>query len=103
MEGLLSSFFFTLLAGIVWGTRTEKAIDTIIDLNYPKDHGTACCEFEGEAIPRIPQRDSNSLSKKSKIKIGGILPPFHPFNLPGELLGQGTNHNWMLKQFAGRV
>lgn len=78
----------------------SPAIDAAIDLNYPKDKIILGVGFEERADPKHLHKKLIEHLEKSKHKIGGIFTTFHPAGLPGEVVGPGTNRNWMLKHIV---
>lgn len=74
----------------------KPGYNSIINSNYPKDKILLAVGFE--------ERDSNEKIKETKKylktiekKVGAIFTTIHPFDLPGEVPGQGSNKNWMIK------
>lgn len=75
----------------------SPAFDGVGNSNYPKDKIFLAVGFEERANPReIHAQTIDHLEKLDK-KIGGVIQSFHPADLPGEVVGPGTNRNWMVK------
>lgn len=74
----------------------KPTFEAIINSKYPKDRIILLVGFEG----RDSQEKIDSVSKyldSLKSKIAGVYTTIHPHGLPGEVPGQGTNRNWMIK------
>ena len=74
----------------------ESTIDGIINSKYPKDRIFIAVGFEERDGPQKIDQTKKYL-KKIERKIGGIFTTIHPFGLEGEVAGQGSNKNWMVK------
>lgn len=81
------------------------AFDAIADSNYPKKKIFLAVGFESRDDPAKIEETSEYLKKYSQ-KIGGVFTTVHPFGLPGEVPGPGSNRNWMInnavKEFKKR-
>jgi len=84
------------------------AFDAAANSCYPKEKIFLAVGFE----ERAQQKDPAGMEKKIKHvaeiskQIGGAFSTIHPFGLPGEVPGPGTNRNWMInnavKEFEKR-
>lgn len=74
----------------------KPAFDAVVNSAYPRDKIFLTVGFEERDDPEKIKQAIKYLAKLSA-KIGGCLPTIHPFGLPGEIPGPGTNRNWMVK------
>ena len=72
---------------------TFNAIQTS---DYPKDKIFLAIGFEERDDPEKINQTIEHL-KKIEGKFGGIFTSIHPYKLEGEVAGQGSNKNWMVK------
>ncbi|OGE42578.1 hypothetical protein A3A45_00830 [Candidatus Daviesbacteria bacterium RIFCSPLOWO2_01_FULL_36_8] len=70
--------------------------DAITNSDYPKDKILIAVGFEERDDAEKIKETENYLKKIEK-KIAGVFTTNHPYNLPGEVAGQGSNKNWMIK------
>jgi len=70
--------------------------NAIINSDYPKDKIFLAIGFEERDDPKKIKQTLKYL-KKLEGKIGGVFTTIHPYNLAGEVAGQGSNKNWMIK------
>lgn len=79
--------------------------EAIINSNYPKDKIFLAVGFEQRDDPDKIEETQNYL-KKIEQSLGGVFITIHPFGLPDEIPGPGSNRNWMVKnaslEFAKR-
>lgn len=79
--------------------------EAIINSSYPKDKIFLAVGFEQRDDPDKIKETQNYLKKIEKY-LGGVFITIHPFGLPGEVPGPGSNRNWMIKnaslEFAKR-
>lgn len=79
------------------------AFDGILNSDYPKEKIFLAVGFEERDTEEKINQTQKYLKKIEK-KSGGIFTTIHPYGLMGEVAGQGSNKNWMvknaLKQFA---
>ncbi len=73
------------------------AFDAVINSNYPKDKIFLAVGFEERVNPEKLHKETIEYLKKLDKKIGGVFITIHPFGLPGEVPGPGTNRNWMVQ------
>jgi hypothetical protein len=75
------------------------SFDAIADLNYPKDKIFLAVGFEEKASLKDPEKipACEKYLETIRSKIGGVLTTIHPMDLPGEIIGPGSNRNWMIK------
>lgn len=86
----------------------QPPFNAITNSDYPKDKIFLAVGFE----ERMQQKDPEGIKQKIEVvkklnsEIGGTFPSVHPFGLPCEIPGPGTNRNWMvnnaLKEFKKR-
>ena len=74
-------------------TPTFNAITTS---DYPKDKIFLAIGFEQRDDPKKIRQTLKHL-KKIEGKVAGIFTTIHPYNLTGEVAGQGSNKNFMIK------
>lgn len=74
----------------------SPAFDAIAKQNYPSDKIFLAVGLEERADPELVKEVIKYLQDYKK-KIGGVFHPVHPYGLPGEVPGPGTNRNWMIK------
>ncbi|MDP3758183.1 MAG: glycosyltransferase family 2 protein, partial [Candidatus Daviesbacteria bacterium] len=74
----------------------EPTINGIINSTYPKKKIFIAVGFEERDDPEKIEETKNFL-KKIEVKIAGVFTSIHPYGLPGEVAGQGSNKNWMIK------
>lgn len=72
------------------------AYNAVTSSDYPKDKIFMAVGFE-ERDNKEKIDETSKYLKKVEHKIGGIFTSIHPFGLPGEVPGQGSNKNWMVK------
>ncbi len=73
----------------------EPTIKAILNSNFPKDKIFLAVGFEERDAPEKITETVKFL-KKLESKIDGIFTTIHPYSLPGEVAGQGSNKNWMV-------
>ena len=71
-------------------------IDSILQSNYPKDKIFIGLGFEERSDPKTVEEIRNYL-KKFESKLAGVITTVHPYGLPHEVPGPGTNRNWMIR------
>lgn len=71
--------------------------DSIIKSQYPKNKILLAVGFEERDDPGKIKETEIYLKKHIVKKIGRVFTTIHPYNLPGEVAGQGSNKNWMIK------
>lgn len=74
----------------------SPAFDAIAASNYPLEKIFLAIGFEERDDPQKIAETKKYLQKYSQ-KIAGVFTTIHPFRLPGEVPGPGTNRNWMIK------
>lgn len=70
--------------------------DAIVNSNYPSKKIFIAVGFEEREDPK-KIAETTAYLKKIEKKAAGVFTTVHPFNLPGEVPGQGSNKNWMVK------
>lgn len=73
-----------------------SSIDGILKSVYPKDKIFLAIGFEEREDPKKIKQTKTYLKKLEK-KIAGVFTTIHPYGLAGEVPGQGSNKNWMLR------
>ncbi len=74
----------------------EPAFNAVINGDYPKDKILLLVGFEERDDPeKIAQ--TKAYLKTIEKQIAGVFTTIHPYGLPGEVAGQGSNKNWMIK------
>lgn len=77
----------------------QPAFQAVVDSTYPKAKIFLAVGFE----ERIQQKDPAGIAAKiTRLQelagqIGGVFTTVHPFGLPGEVVGPGTNRNWIVR------
>lgn len=71
------------------------AFDAVASSVYPKNKIFLGVGFEQKSDPEKVAEASKYLQQLGK-KLGGTFVTVHPFGLPGEIPGPGTNRNWMI-------
>ena len=74
----------------------SSSFDALAKSNYPKDRIFLAVGFEQRDDPQ-KIKETLSYLKKFESKISGVFTTTHPFGLPGEVPGPGSNRNWMIK------
>ncbi|MBI2040134.1 glycosyltransferase family 2 protein [Candidatus Microgenomates bacterium] len=72
-----------------------STFEAILNSNYSKDKMFLAVGFEERDDPKKITETKNIL-KKIESKIAGVFTTIHPYGLPGEVPGQGSNKNWMI-------
>ncbi|MBI4040193.1 glycosyltransferase family 2 protein [Candidatus Daviesbacteria bacterium] len=71
------------------------AIDAIVNSNYPSKKIFIAVGFEERDDPAKIEQTTKYLQKYAS-KMAGIITTIHPYKLPGEVPGPGTNRNWLI-------
>ncbi len=71
-------------------------LDAIINSSCPTKKIFIAVGFEEREDPKKIENTIAYLKKIEK-NVGGIFVTVHPYGLPGEVAGQGSNKNWMIK------
>ncbi len=77
-------------------------IDALANCSYPKEKILLAVGFEERDDPEKISETQKYL-KKIETKIAGVFTTVHPYNLPGEVAGQGSNKNWMIKHLLPQL
>ncbi len=80
----------------------QPTIEAIINSGYPKDKIFIAVGFE-ERDDKEKIKATEDYLKKIQNKIAGVFSTIHPYNLPGEVAGQGSNKNWMIKHIVPQL
>lgn len=75
----------------------RPTFEALANCNYPKDNIFVAVGFEERDDPAKIKETKKYLMENLKKKIAGIFTTIHPYNLAGEVAGQGSNKNWMVK------
>ena len=75
--------------------------EAIVNCHYPKDKIFLAVGFEERDDPQKIEQTKIYLKKLKKI--AGIFTTTHPYGLPGEVAGQGSNKNWMIKHILPQL
>src|SRR3990167_4099247 len=77
-------------------------LDGIVNSTYPKDKILIAVGFEErDDLEKI--KEAEKYLKKIEKKIAGVFTTIHPYNLEGEVAGQGSNKNWMVKHIVPQI
>lgn len=80
----------------------EPTISAITSSSYPNDKIFLAVGFEERDDPEKIEQTRKYLKKIEK-KIAGVFTTIHPYNLPGEVAGQGSNKNCMIKYIVPQL
>ena len=80
----------------------QPTIDAILSCSYPKNKIFIAVGFEERDDPEKIQSTKRYLEKIQK-KVAGVFTTIHPYGLPGEVAGQGSNKNCMIKHIAPQL
>lgn len=78
----------------------DPTFDAITKSQYPKDKIFLAVGFEERDTPEKIKQTQDYLKKNIEKKIGAVFTTIHPFGLAGEVPGQGSNKNWMIKNIV---
>ncbi len=76
--------------------------NAILNSAYPKEKLLLAIGFEERDDPEKIKQTEDFL-KQIESKVGGIFTSTHPYGLPGEVAGQGSNKNWMIKHLVPQL
>ncbi len=77
-------------------------INALVNSDYPKGKILIAVGFEDRDSPdKI--KEVTSYLKKYERRIGGVFTSVHPYGLPGEVAGQGSNKNWMINHLVPQL
>lgn len=74
--------------------------DAITRSDCPKDKIFLAVGFEERDNPEKIEQTKQYLKKNIERKIAKVFTTIHPFGLEGEVPGQGSNKNWMIKHIV---
>ncbi len=80
----------------------KPTLDALTSCTYPKKNIFIAVGFEERDDPEKIKETLKYLQKIGK-KIGGVFVTTHPYGLPGEVAGQGSNKNWMIKHIVPQL
>lgn len=80
----------------------KPTFDAIINSDYPKEKLFIAVGFEERDDPEKIRQTEEYLKKIEK-KIAGVFTSIHPYALEGEVAGQGSNKNWMIKHLVPKL
>lgn len=70
----------------------------ILNSKYPKEKIMLLVGFESRDSAEKIASTKKYLEKNLQGKIKAVFTTIHPYGLPGEVPGQGTNRNWMIRE-----
>ncbi|MBI2196205.1 glycosyltransferase family 2 protein [Candidatus Daviesbacteria bacterium] len=73
----------------------RPTFDALTNCSYPRDKIFIAVGFEERDDPEKVEQTKEYL-KEVENKVAGIFTTSHPYGLPGEVAGQGSNKNWMI-------
>lgn len=77
----------------------QPTFDAIVNSSCPKNKILIAVGFEERDDPEKIKETEDYL-RKIENKIGGVFTTVHPYGLTGEVAGQGSNKNWMIKHIV---
>lgn len=77
----------------------QPTFNALVNSHYPKNKILIAVGFEDRDNPQKIQGTKKYLKQIQK-KLGGIFITTHPHGLEGEVPGQGSNKNWMVKHIV---
>lgn len=77
----------------------SPTFDALVNCSYPKEKIFIAIGFEERDDPEKLGQTQKYL-KKIERKIAGVFTTIHPYGLEGEVPGQGSNKNWMIKHIV---
>ncbi len=77
----------------------EPTFNAIVNCSYPRNKILIAVGFEERDDPQKIQ-ETKSYLKKIEGQVAGIFTTVHPYGLPGEVAGQGSNKNWMINHLV---
>ena len=80
----------------------QPTFEGILNSDYPRDKIIVAVGFEERDDPR-KIKETQKYLQKIKEKTAGIFTTIHPYGLPGEVAGQGSNKNWMIKHIVPQL
>lgn len=80
----------------------QPNLNGILSSDYPKDKIFLAVGFEERDDPKKIKETTKYL-KKIENKVSGVFTTIHPYGLPGEVAGQGSNKNWMIKHILAQL
>ncbi len=75
----------------------EPTFNAIVNSNFPKEKILILVGYEERDSPEKIEQ-TNKYLETIKDKVGGVFMTVHPYGLEGEVPGQGSNKNWMIKK-----
>ena len=80
----------------------EPTFKAILASNYPKKKIILAIGFEDrDDIKKIEETKKHLKSLEKELE--GVITTTHPYDLPGEVAGQGSNKNWMIKHILPKL
>lgn len=80
----------------------NSSFAAITQSDYPKDKIFLVVGFEQRDDPE-KIKETLTYLKKIEDKLGGVFTTIHPYGLKGEVAGQGSNKNWMIKHILPKL
>lgn len=75
----------------------QQTFAGVASSKYPKNKIFISVGFEERDDTKKIQQTKEILKKNTEGKIAGVFTTTHPYGLEGEVPGQGSNKNWMIK------
>ena len=76
--------------------------NAILNCQYPKDKILLAVGFEQRDHSKKIE-ETKKILKKIEGKVGKVFITIHPYGLAGEVAGQGSNKNWMIKHIVPQI
>lgn len=80
----------------------ENSCQALVDSDYPKDRIIVVLSTEERAGKEV-QKMAEEIQEKFSSEFLKFLTTTHPKNLPGEIMGRGSNTVWAIKETKERV
>lgn len=81
----------------------SSSFEAVLNPVYPKEKILLVVGFEQRDNPQKIEETTKYLKQHLEGKIGGVFTTTHPFGLEGEVPGQGSNKNWMIKKILPKL
>ena len=80
----------------------KTSLEGILNSNYPLEKIILIVGFESRDDPQ-KITDTEKYLQTIKHQLGGVYTTNHPYGLAGEVAGQGSNKNWMIKEVVPQL
>ena len=77
----------------------KPTFEGILNSDYPREKIFIAVGFEERDDPQ-KIKETDKYLKKIEKQTGGVFTTIHPYGLEGEVAGQGSNKNWMIKHIV---